>query len=158
MVAGTVQRALFRWGMEIEMDRRKEELKILKKTYRREKRRATAFWKLLNILSFLLCLAVIPGCVMLLLPGSAAANWADWGIQFVVSKVSGMSSLAVYGGLHTFLAVNGNFVWIALSVFVLIFATSLFMWIAGSRKLKRNDAFLSYRTLRDALKEEKKNM
>ena len=64
----------------------------------------------------------------------------------------------VYGGLHTFLAVNGNFVWIALSVFVLIFAASLFMWIAGSRKLKRNDAFLSYRTLRDALKEEKKNM
>ena len=140
------------------MDRRKEELKSLRKAYRREKCRATAFWKFLNILSLLLCLTVVPGCVILLLPGSPTANWIDWAIQLLVSQITGMSSLSVYGGLHTFLAVNGNLLWIGLGVFILIFLASLIMWIAGCRKLKKSDAFLSYRTLRDTLKEEKKNM
>ena len=140
------------------MDRRKEELKSLRKAYRRERRRATAFWKFLSVLSFLLCLFVVPGCIMLWLPGSPAANWVDWGVQFIVSQITGVSSLSVYGALHTFLAVNANLIWIALGIVALVFAASLLMWIAGNRKLKRSDAFLSYRTLRDTLKEEKKNM
>jgi len=140
------------------MDRRKEELKSLRKAYRRERRRATAFWKCLSVLSFLLCLVIAPGCIMLLLPGSSAANWVDWAVQFVVSQITGASSLSVYGALHTFLAVNARLIWITLGIVALVFTAALIMWIAGSRKLKRNDAFLSYRTLRDALKEENKNM
>ena len=131
-------------------------MKHLKKVYRREKRRATAFWRIISVLSFLLTLAVVPGCVILAIPGSVAAAIADSCVQTAASICFGVSTLSAYGSLHSVLAVYGNFVWIGLSVFALIFLLSLLMGFVASRKLKRSDAYLSYRTLRDALREEKK--
>lgn len=130
------------------MDRRDEELKILKKAYKREKRRATGCWKFFCFVSLVLCVLLVPGCVMLLLPGNAAVSWACRAVEPV------FGSDTVIGWLNRY----SNIFWIIFFIAVLVLIVSVIMWIAGSRKLKKTDAFLSYRTLRDTLKAEKRDM
>lgn len=132
------------------MDRRNEELKILKKAYKREKRSAVSFWKLLSILSAVLCLALAPLNLAAFLPGTVAM--VDNGIALASKSLPGV------GSLLNELTARGNILVILLGVCLLILAVAVFMWIAGSRKLKKTDAFLSYRTLRETLKAEKKEM
>ena len=131
------------------MDRRNEELAFLKKNYRREKRSATGGWKFFFAISLLLCLASVPGCLQLLLPDTTVTLGLFYGIGL---SPGGAEVLA---GMVQWLAVYSNIFWIILSVCALVLVISLIMWIIGSSKLKRTDAFLSYRTLKEALREEK---
>lgn len=131
------------------MDRRNEELAFLKKNYRREKRSATGGWKFFFTVSLLLCLVSVPGCLQMLLPRAAVTLGLFYGIGLIPGGAE------VLAGMELWLAVYSNIFWIILSIGVLVLVVSLMMWIIGSSKLKRTDAFLSYRTLKEALREEK---
>lgn len=135
------------------MDRRNEELVFLRKAYKREKRCATGGWKFLFFLCLLLCLTMVPGCLALLLPESTVTYWVFQGIRIVSTSLGGSNPS---GDIQAWLANYSGVFWIVLAVAFLVLVVSMIMWIAGSRKLRRTDAFLSYRTLRETLKEEKK--
>lgn len=130
------------------MDSRNEELIYLRKAYRRERRGATGAWKFFFTISFLVCLVMAPGCLLLLLPGSAATELIFGGIRFLLA-------LFGCGDPYGVVPAYSNVFWIVLALTALVLLVSVIMWIAGSRKLRRTDACLSYRTLRIALREEK---
>lgn len=132
------------------MDRRNEELKILKKAYKRERRSATVSWKLLFVLSLVAFLVLVPLGLQCFFTGTIVAAWIENGIGALRAYVPGL-----YSPLNSLMAMP-NIVAILLGIAALVLLVSVIMWIAGSRKLKRTDAFLSYRTLRETLKEEKK--
>ena len=71
-------------GKEELMDRRVEELKYLKKAYRREKRTATALWKWLFVLSLADCVLFAPFAAQAFLPGFPVTYWAELGISFAL--------------------------------------------------------------------------
>ncbi len=129
------------------MDRRNEELLFLRKAYRREKRSATGFWKFSFGISLLVLLLAVPCLIVAWLPQTSTACWLGSGL------IGAGLSLPVLSGI---LVCYSNILLIVIGVFLLIFVLSVLMWIRGSRRLKRTDAFLSYRTLRDTLLEEKK--
>ena len=119
------------------MDDRVKELKVLKKAYKRAKRRAITLWKLMAVFNFLACIC----CGLLgFFPVQVAQLAAR--LELAVSLPTGAIALTV---LQIMTGVTG-----------LVFAVALAMWIAGRRKVKRSDEFLSYRTLKEALWAEKK--
>jgi len=132
------------------MDRRDEELKFLRKAYRREKRGATAVWKLLFAVTLLLCFVLVPMGLQVIFPDSTVA--------VCIASVFTMTEQYVpaLGSIRASLMAWPNILLILLGIDVLVLVISLVMWSVGSRKLKRTDAFLSYRTLRETLREEKK--
>ena len=132
------------------MDRRDEELKYLKKAYRREKRGATAVWKMLFAVTLILCLVLVPLGLQVIFSGSTIAAYIEEGIRFAEKY------LPVLGSIRIQLMAWQNILFILLGITLLVWLLSVIMWSVGSRKLKRTDAFLSYRTLRETLREEKK--
>jgi len=132
------------------MDQRNEELLYLRKAYRREKRAATLIWKWLFGLSLVACGIFAPLAAAAFLPGFPICliigGWASFAIGYFPN---GQEFLAL-------LQDRPNLILIILGVGLIVFLVSVIMWISGSRKLRRTDAFLSYRTLREALREEKK--
>ena len=130
------------------MDSRNEELIYLRKAYRRERRGATGAWKFFFAVSFLVCLVMAPGGLQLLLPGNAVTEWILGGIRF-------LCGLFGYGDPYSVIPAYSNVFWIVLVLTALVLVVSALMWIFGSRKLRRTDAYLSYRTLRIALRDEK---
>lgn len=131
------------------MDRRVEELKYLKKAYRREKRTATALWKWLFVLSLADCVLFAPFAAQAFLPGFPVTYWAELGISFALDFLPNLQGLVSFTGAYPLSSL------IFLGIGVIIFLVATLMWIFGSRKLRRTDAFLSYRTLRNALRAEK---
>lgn len=132
------------------MDRRNEELKILKKAYKREKRSATVSWKLLFVLSLAAFLVLVPLGLRSFFDGTVVAAWIENGIGVLTAYIPSLSSPLAY------LIALPNILAVLLGIATLVLLVSVIMWIAGGRKLKRTDAFLSYRTLCETLKEEKK--
>ena len=132
------------------MDRRDEELKFLKKAYHREKRGATAVWKLLFAVTLILCLVLVPLGLQVIFSGSTMADYIGEGIRIAEEY------LPVLGSIRIQLMAWTNILFILLGITLLVWLLSVIMWSVGSRKLKRTDAFLSYWTLREALREEKK--
>lgn len=130
------------------MDSRNEELIYLRKAYRRERRGATGAWKFFFAVSFLVCLLMAPGCFLLLLPGNPVTEQIVGAIRFLCGYLG-------CGDPYSVVTAYSNVFWIILAVSALVLVVSVMMWIFGSRKLRRTDAFLSYRTLRLALREEK---
>ena len=96
---------------------------------------------------------MVPGCLALLLPESTVTYWVFQGVRIVSTSLGGSNPS---GDIQAWLANYSGVFWIVLAVAFLVLVVSMIMWIAGSRKLRRTDAFLSYRTLRETLKEEKK--
>ena len=96
---------------------------------------------------------MVPGCLALLLPESTVTYWVFQGIRIVSTSLGGSNPS---GDIQAWLANYSGVFWMVLAVAFLVLVVSMIMWIAGSRKLRRTDAFLSYRTLRETLKEEKK--
>ena len=131
------------------MDRRKEELVYLRKAYRRERRGATGAWKFFFTVSILVCLLMVPGCLKLLLPEYFVTDAVFRGIGLVCGYLGCQDP---YAGVLAY----SNLFWIILIIAMLVLLVSLVMWIAGSSKLRRTDAWLSYKTLRAALQEEER--
>ena len=129
------------------MDRRNEELRYLRKAYRRERRNATGAWKFFFAICFPLCLVMAPGCLFLLLPDSNVT-------KAVLQTIEGTLGFFGAGNPYTVVPVYPELFWIILFIVALVLFVSVIMWIVGSRKLRRNDAFLSYKTLRAALRDE----
>ena len=129
------------------MDRRTEELVYLRKAYRRERRSATGAWKFFFTVSILVCLVMAPGCLLLLLPQYPVTDAVFWGIETVCGYLG-------WGDPYGAVLAYSNLFWITLAIAGLVLLVSLIMWIAGSSKLRRTDAWLSYKTLRRALQEE----
>lgn len=129
------------------MDRRDEELVYLRKAFRRERRAATGAWKFFFTVALLAVILLTPGGLRLLLPEHPVTAAVFWGARFVLDFFGWADP---YAALPAF----SNFYWILLSVAGLVLLVSVIMWIAGSRKLRRTDAYLSYRTLRAALRDE----
>ena len=129
------------------MDRRQEELKILKIAYRKERRRAIGFWVFLTWLSGILCLLLAVPCLQQLQPG----------VGFVSLLESWLDKIPILTEAFGILSAQfGRNLPYCLGMLVLVFGLSILMWAAGSRKLHRNEAYLSYRTLSSALQQEKK--
>ncbi len=130
------------------MDQRLEELKILTRLYRRERRRATGFWKFLCIAAFLLSLPAAPLCL--------GQIWPD--CSFLRMLISLEQQAVWYLGIQTggLLSKYAYDFWVYLGICLLVCLLAVCMWCFGNRRLKRTDAFLSYRTLKIALEEEKK--
>jgi len=130
------------------MDRRHEELKLLKKMYRRDRRRTVGFWVFLTCLSGAACLLLAIPCGKVLLPGCPVIILLETYAAYLPGVNSFWNQLAAGIGLN---------LPVLLGLALLVLCLSVIMWSAGSRKLRRNEAYLSYRTLASALKEEKKH-
>ena len=128
------------------MDRRNEELVYLRKAFRRERRAATGAWKFFFAVAVLVAVLMAPGG-LLLLPEHPVTAAVFIGVDFLCG-LFGWSD--PYGAVPAY----SNVFWIILAVACLVLLVSIVMWIAGSRKLRRTDAYLSYRTLRAALRDE----
>ena len=125
------------------MDRRNEELVYLRKAFRRERRAATGAWKFFFAVAVLVAVLMAPGGLLLLLPEHPVTAAVFIGVDFLCG-LFGWSD--PYGAVPAY----SNVFWIILAVACLVLLVSIVMWIAGSRKLRRTDAYLSYRTLRAA--------
>lgn len=119
------------------MDERKKELKVLRKAYKRAKRRAITLWKLMTVFNFLACICC------------AALGFFSLQIQQFAEQLA--LSVCLPNDPITLTVMQ-----ILTGVTGLVFVVALTMWIAGKRKLKRSDEFLSYRTMKEALWAEKK--
>ncbi len=118
------------------MDQRQEQLKSLKKEYKREKRRIVTFWKVLTVLGFL-------GAALL-----AAAGAYPMYAQMIAPVLPAEILPYITAKLLKILCACAL---VALAVGV----SASIMWGNGKRKLKRSEAFLSWRTLKEVLREEK---
>ena len=129
------------------MDRRDEELKVFRRAYKRDKRKATAFWKFLTLVSVVAFLVLLLPGLQAMLPGTVFGSGLVFLGQWVPEVQSAGNVLVEFCGIYL-----PVFWGIALMILVL----SVVMWSMGSRKMRKNEAYLSYRTLQAALKEEKK--
>ncbi len=116
------------------MDQRKEKCKALRKAYVRKKRRALALWNVLIVLSVLL------GIVLL-------------GVKRLPAKWL----LAVLGQLtvRLYVPVVSLAIWIALGVCGLILICAVIAHSVQTRRLKRTEEYLNWRTMKRALQDEK---
>jgi len=131
------------------MDERKTELKMLKKAFRRVRRRAILAYALLALVCFVACL----GCVSLLLPAVLPGN--------TVALCPLLRLLARYGaalcsrlGLSTSALVP--LVGVPAAIFAFLWLGCLLLRILAGRKVRKTDEFLSFRTLKETLRAEKK--
>ena len=130
------------------MDQRLEELKILKRLYRSQKRRATALWKALCAAACVLAAPVAPLCLGQIFPNCN-----------LLQRVIFLERQAVwYLGIQAsgFLSRYGIDIWIYLGACGAVFLLAVCLWICARSRAKKADVYLSYRTLKSALKEEKK--
>lgn len=111
--------------------------KLLKKAYRKERRRAVLGWQLLWFFAFLLLVYTAAAYACLVLVES--------GIPTVVLQLLLAKHLEGFTHLLP---------WVCLGVFLLwVLAWSL--WIRGARRVRKGTAYLEWRTMKLALEAEK---
>ncbi len=118
------------------MDPRKEQLKYLKKEYRRKKRHAVTPWKILTVFGFI-CAAVL-----------AAAGAYPFYEQAVVQLYPAAGNVVITD--QTLLVVRA-----AALVSLVVGVSAAIMWGNGKKRLKRSEAFLNWRTMKEALRAER---
>ena len=118
------------------MDQRKEQLKSLKKEYKRERRRVVTPWKTLAILGFL-------GAVILAAAG-AYSLYGEMVVPYLPAEILPYITAKLLKILRA-----GALVALAVGI------SASIMWGNGNRKLKRSEAFLNWRTMKEVLHTEK---
>ena len=116
------------------MDERKEQLKVLKKAYRKEKARKLGVWKWLFALSVIFAAALL------------ALKFAPvWVLLYLPSVITEKLMTPLFAPIC----------YLSLGVLGIIFLLSVIFWAVNVKRLKKTEAFLNYRTMRSALKAEK---
>ena len=116
------------------MDERKEQLKVLKKVYKKEKAKKLAVWKWLFALSIVFA-AVL--CALKFAP--------VWVLLYLPAAITEKIMMPLFAQIC----------YLALGVLALVFLLSVIGWAVNGKRLKKTEAFLNYRTMRSALKMEK---
>lgn len=117
------------------MDERKEQLKVLKKGYRKQKGKILGVWK------WLFALSIVFGAALV------AVKFAPvWVLLYLPAMVTEIVMMPLFTQIC----------YLALGVLGVLLLVSVVGWMAGGKRLKKTEAFLNYRTMRYALKAEKK--
>ena len=118
------------------MDQRKDQLKYLKKEYKRKKRHTITPLKVMTVLGFV-CAAVL----------AAAGAYPVYEATLV--------QLCPAAGAFTVTQQALLVVRAAALVSLIVGVSAAIMWGNGKRKLKRSEAFLNWRTMKEVLHTEK---
>lgn len=121
------------------MDHRREELKVLKKASQKVKRKKTAVWKTIAVISLIFTLLLAPASLVVsVFDGALSALFGD-SFRLVTGMIGAASGL----------------IRLVVGILVVIFAVFLILWVRGERQWKRSQEYLDYKTLKTALELEK---
>ena len=133
---------------EVSMDERKLRLKQLKKERKKEKRRYVTLWKFFAVLFLILAILFSAAIVAVKLFSETAVAAAVGKIWDVIAEKCRICAQFCPSAENAVMGIAAAVLWV-------LHIVAAALWSRGKKKWKKSDAYLSYKTLKSTIKQEK---